>query len=351
VGIERIETIRQSVEEKNLEEARCIVCSTTLEQYIPVISDDRYGCPGIYSIARCSACGQMATLPPLRESDLPDLYSRYYPRREMDLASLSKEADKVRAPLAGFRRWLAGTDNQGHYRARPGQTVLDIGSGSCLALLEMRAMGVEAYGVEADPNVRSISGHFGLSVHIGSIHDHPFPGVMFDLIVLNQVIEHVPDPLALLSLVKGRLKPGGRVVLSFPNTTSMQAAHSGVRWINWHVPYHQHHFNRRSFEKLAVRAGYEPVTARTITPNLWTVLQLRVNRETPAEGLASATWSSQATGANARPPFHALLKRKLISLGARVATVPVAFFNRTYDALGKGDSLLVELRLANRERG
>lgn len=346
-----METIKQSAEEENLEEARCVVCGTPLEQYIPAISDDRYGCPGVYSIARCPSCGQMATLPPLRESDLPDLYSRYYPRREVDLASLSKEADKVKAPLARFRRWLAGTDNQGHYRARVGQTVLDIGSGSCLSLLEMRAMGVEAYGVEADPNVRSIADHFGLRVHIGSIHDHPFPGVSFDLIVLNQVIEHVPDPLALLNLVKERLKPGGRVVLSFPNTTSIQAARSGVRWINWHVPYHQHHFNGRSFEKLAVQAGYELVAARTITPNLWTVLQFQANRETPAEGLASSTWSSQAAGANARPPIHARLKRKLISLGARVATVLAAFLNRTYDALGKGDSLLVELRLANRERG
>lgn len=346
-----MEAIKHSAEEKNLEEAHCIVCGTPLEQYIPVISDDRYGCPGVYSIARCPACGQMATLPPLKESDLPDLYSRYYPRREVDLASLSKEADKVKVSLARFRRWLAGTDNQGHYRAHPGQTVLDIGSGSCLSLLEMRAMGVEAYGVEADPNVLSIADHFGLRVHIGSIHDHPFPGVIFDLIVLNQVIEHVPDPLALLNLVKERLKPGGRVVLSFPNTTSIQAARSGTRWINWHIPYHQHHFNRQSFEKLAARAGYEPVAARTITPNLWTVLQLRANRETPTEGQASAAWSSQAAEANIRPPFHARLKRKLLLQGVRVATVPAAIFNRTYDALGRGDSLLVELRLANRERG
>jgi hypothetical protein len=36
------------------------------------------------------------------------------------------------------------------------------------------------------------------TVHIGSIDDDPFPGVRFDRIVLNQVIEHIPEPQRLL---------------------------------------------------------------------------------------------------------------------------------------------------------
>ncbi len=78
-------------------------------------------------------------------------------------------------PGAARKRYLEGTDNQGHYLVRPGQRVLDIGCGSCVSLLEVRSLGGEPWGIETDPNVRAIADHFGLSVHIGSIHDNPFP--------------------------------------------------------------------------------------------------------------------------------------------------------------------------------
>ncbi|MCW5623676.1 MAG: class I SAM-dependent methyltransferase [Burkholderiales bacterium] len=330
--------------------AHCIVCNAPMESHIPSIYDDRYGCPGVFSIARCRVCGQMATVPRLEESDLPALYSRYYPRREVDYIALEREAKKAVAPLGRLRRWLAGTDNQGHYRARPGQTVLDIGSGSCLSLLELREMNVTSWGVEADPNVKDIALHFGLNVHIGSIHDNPFPGKSFDLIVMNQVIEHVPDPLSLLEVVRKRLNPYGRVVLSFPNTASAQAHRSGVRWINWHVPYHQHHFNRASFSRLAARAGYEVVNARSITPNLWTLLQLRANRETPVQGQVSSTWSSQVSAPGRRSIWSRWFLRAARFLALGIAMGSMAVTNRIRDLAGKGDSLLVELRAASMGR-
>lgn len=320
-----------------------------MHRHIAAISDDRYGCPGVFAIMRCSACGQMATWPPLRESDLPALYSTYYPRRTVDHAALAAEAARVVAPAARWRRWLHGTDNQGHYGARPGERVLDIGSGSCLALLELQAMGVHGRGIEADPNVADIARHFGLKVHIGSIHDRPFADESFDLIVLNQVIEHVPDPLALLVALKDRLADGGRVVLSFPNTASRQAARSGARWINWHVPYHQHHFNAGSFARLARRAGYDVASCRSITPNLWTLLQRQAERQAPVEGQPSATWVGAGNMAGPAS-FAARVRNALQAYLARLAVAPAALTNRFWDALGRGDSLLVELRVAHRAR-
>jgi 2-polyprenyl-3-methyl-5-hydroxy-6-metoxy-1,4-benzoquinol methylase len=312
--------------------------------FIDRIYDDRYGCPGVFSMMQCVSCGQMATVPRLREEDLPALYSRYYPRGDVDFGALEAEARRVVAPSARLRRWLAGTDNQGHYRARPGQKVLDIGSGSCLSLLELRHMGLEAWGVEADPNVREVARRFGFNVHVGSIHDEPFPGQSFDLIVLNQVIEHVPDPEALLRKVKQRLNPGGRVVLSFPNAASWQRRLTGRRWINWHVPYHQHHFNRHSFEKLAERAGFEVVgRIRTITPNLWTLLQLRALRSAPAEGQASPIWSSRS-GGERKASLFARARNAGVAMLKRLSVVAAVIVNRIMDALGQGDSLLVELR-------
>ncbi len=63
--------------------AACIACGSANQPYIDRIWDDRYGAPGIFSILKCTGCGQMVTSPPLTESDLPALYSRYYPRKNV----------------------------------------------------------------------------------------------------------------------------------------------------------------------------------------------------------------------------------------------------------------------------
>src|SRR5882724_7775738 len=198
----------------------CIACGAATEPYVDEIWDDRYGSPGKFSILRCTNCGQMVTSPLLSEQDLPALYSRYYPRDNVDFSAIKREADLVLLPDAEAMRHLNGTDNQGHYLVKPGQKVLDVGCGSCVSLLEGRNLGGHAWGIETDPNVRAIADHFGLKVHIGSIHDNPFPGEDFDLIVLNQVIEHIPDPISLLKLARGRLRPSGKIVLAFPNASS-----------------------------------------------------------------------------------------------------------------------------------
>ena len=322
---------------------KCIACGAANENYIDEIWDDRYGSPGVFSILKCVNCGQMVTSPLLAERDLPALYSTYYPRRDVDFEALKKEAALVLLPGAEETRRRNGTDNQGHYLVKPGQLVLDIGCGSCVSLLEVRNLGGEAWGVEADPNVRAIADHFGLKVHIGSIHDNPFTGADFDLIVMNQVIEHVPDPAALLKLVHGRLRPGGRVVLSFPNAASLNKRLSGRQWINWHVPYHLHHFNKQSFTRVANQAGYRVQSLRTITPNVWTVLQLRAYGDVTAVGQASSAW----TGSGPSIPVEVSLKTRLKQwIAARIGEVGgnvIGPLNRTADSMGLGDSMLVEL--------
>lgn len=320
-----------------------------MKPFIDRISDDRYGCPGVYTIQRCVSCGHMSTTPPLTEEDLPGLYSTYYPRRAIDFEALEREAALVLRPNAAFHRWLAGTDNQGHYMAKPGEKVLDIGCGSCLSLLEARNMGVECWGIEADPNVRTIADRYGLNVHIGNIHDVPFPQMRFDLIVLNQVIEHVPDPAAMLAALRDRLTANGRVVLAFPNVDSIHRTIWKLRWINWHIPYHQNHFNRSSFTRLAQREGYRVTKVRTITPNLWSVLQIRTAGERKAEGMASTTWSNEV-GKVARPSFLTKVRNVAKSRSARLAGSAMGIANRILDALGKGDSLLVVLEPSDRRQ-
>lgn len=325
----------------------CPVCCRKDSAPIRPIFDDRYGQPDLFMLMRCNGCGHHMTSPRLRESDLGALYSTYYPRKQVVAADIREEANRAPGRSAALRRWWNGTDNQAQYSVRPGELMLDIGCGSGLSLMEARKLEADVRGVEADPNVRRIALELDISIHIGSVYDDPFPSEKFDLIALNQVIEHIPDPDLMLQQLRSRLRPGGRITLVFPNVESIWCRLSGAHWINWHVPYHLHHFTRAGFASMAQRCGFRVRKVRTITPNLWTILQLRANRYDAERGQASPIWGRavpETAGAPSAPPRKRSLARRILRRAVLIGSaLPLALLNRTMDAFGLGDSILVEI--------
>jgi SAM-dependent methyltransferase len=320
----------------------CPVCNGSSFVVGREVFDDRYGEPNRYHLCHCSICGHIATAPRLSEAELPVLYGTFYPRKKISAEEVAREASDVKGRFATIRRWWNGTDNQGQYGVRPGEVMLDVGCGSGVSLLEAQAFGALAFGIEADPNVKSIADTLGLTIHFGNLEDHPFPGQAFDLIVLNQVIEHLPDPDKALLIRRQRLKPHGRIVLVFPNYVSLWRRIWNDRWINWHIPYHLHHFTLKKFAQMAERCGFVVSHHRTITPNVWTLLQLRAARHKPYLGLPSSLWAvSDQSAPSVSTPRKAALFRTIASIALRSL---FAIVNRLVDAFGKGDSLLVELR-------
>jgi SAM-dependent methyltransferase len=79
---------------------------------------------------------------------------------------------------------------------------------------------------------RGVRGLTGLDVYAGVAGEHftyvegdvtkglPFPDATFECVVAGEIIEHVPDPDALLREVRRVLVPGGLLVLSTPNLVS-----------------------------------------------------------------------------------------------------------------------------------
>jgi 2-polyprenyl-3-methyl-5-hydroxy-6-metoxy-1,4-benzoquinol methylase len=316
-----------------------------MQTWMSALFDDRYGAPGRYDLFRCPDCGQGKTVPGMSEKDLPLLYSTYYPRRKMDSKEvLTQVSLQPCSPRERVRRWFLGIDNQGQYYAKPGMRVLDYGCGSGHALVELQRMGAEAYGLETDSNVRRIADDLGLRVYMGHIEDMPFQGVQFDLITLNQVIEHATDPSRLLKSLAVRLAPGGRFAIAMPNTDSVYRRWFGRRWINWHVPYHLHHFTMQSARRFFERQGWSVLECRTVTPNLWTILQLRAAGEHPSEGVKTALWTGEAqqeSGGNARVSRIVRVLVWFATRAPRWLRLPtIATLNRTIDVCGFGDSLV-----------
>jgi SAM-dependent methyltransferase len=327
------------------EACACPVCDTTGHETSRTVFDDRYGHPASFQLVRCAGCGHVMTSPRLREADLPDLYGTFYPRKALKAKSVLEQAHRARAPWAPLARWWMGTDNEGHFRVRHAERLLDVGCGSGLSLLVARDRGAEVHGIDADPNVSVLAEALGVSIHQGSIHDHPFPGLSFDLVTLNQVIEHVPEPGLALEAIDQRLVAGGRIVLVFPNRDSLWRRLFTARWIHWHIPYHLHHFDLRGFRELARRHGFRVVWHRTITPNLWTLLQVRAARMQPEQGRPNPVWQLSGNADGEAPAAARRSVRHALRSGALLLVLAgIGLLNRCVDLLGQGDCLMVELR-------
>ena len=164
---------------------------------------------------------------------------------------------------------------------------------------------------------------------------------------MNQVIEHLPDPDFALKILRDRLTSNGRMVLVFPNTASMWRHLFGQRWINWHIPYHLHHFDLEHFKDMVEQCGLEVMCAQTITPNVWSFLQLRAISYRAKRGRPSPIWVAadhSKSGSGNKRRLNVLLPPLRITLFAIFAV-----FNRIIDSFGLGDSLIVELRKAKKQ--
>jgi SAM-dependent methyltransferase len=323
----------------------CTICFESNRIKIRDIFDDRYGCPDIFSLDVCVSCGHVMTTPRLAEFELGELYSTYYPRKSVNTRDLIAASDEVVGCLPFIKRWWNGTNNQGQYYIKQNNLMLDVGCGSGLSLLEAQKLGGDAYGVEADPNIKRIADELDLKIHIGSLHDNPFPGVFFDLIVLNQVVEHIPDPGKALASLKERLNEKGRIILVIPNRDSLWRHLSKERWINWHVPYHLHHFDVKGISALVEGQGYRVIKKTTITPNLWTLLQIQALFQKSQISISSEAWKANLAGNNQKTRskfnFIGFCFKAIKRLTKVIVLTALALLNRILDLMGQGDSLLV----------
>ena len=321
----------------------CPVCKNYTFDTFKNVFDDRFGEPNQYKLAKCTRCNHISTFPRLKQQDLGKLYEKYYPRKYINHEEVLKKAIKDFSPLSNFLYWFKGINNQGHFYSKKGEMVLDIGCGDCSSLIEINNLGAKSFGIEADSSIKSISESLNLKVHFGSIEDNPFSGKKFDLIVMNQVIEHIPEPDKCIKIIKGRLSKNGRIIFVFPNRNSFWQIITGIKWINWHIPYHLHHFDKKNFQNMIEKCGLKVTNTKTITPNVWTILQIRHFFYNHKRGVPNYIWKEKKDkNPTGKRELKNIFFKKLFSI---ILFICLGFINRLIDFLNVGDSLMLEVKI------
>lgn len=154
---------------------------------------------------------------------------------------------------------------------RDGSRFLDLGSGAGDRLEIARELGWTTCGI--DFGLQSLSalrnrGHMAVAANIQTI---PLAAETCRYVNLSHSLEHVHDPLAVLSECHRVLQPGGIANILVPNAAGWGVETYGINYRGLDVPRHLYHFTPDTLEKVAVAAALRPVALNT-EPNAW-VLQ------------------------------------------------------------------------------
>lgn len=134
--------------------------------------------------------------------------------------------------------------------------ILDVGCGTGFALDVAHARGLETYGIEFNPTAAAKAqsrGHTVFSVSIEEM-DSKWRGY-FDLISLNQVLEHVSDPVILIRNCISLLSPKGVIAIAVPSSEGALRLNPFLP-ASW-PPHHISIWRQQDFATLSQRCGLE----------------------------------------------------------------------------------------------
>lgn len=270
----------------------CLVCGNEGEVAYTGLTDRLFGVPGSWTLRRCkSASCQTHWLDPVPiAADLKLLYKNYYTHQEVppsdpggplrrlvqsgeeqylsnefSYPTSSSAIGRLLARLLILRpERRANLDFSVFYLpVHHGGKLLEIGCGNGSMLHAMKQKGWHAKGLDFDSRAVAIARSKGLDVDVGELIAHNYPEGSFDVVVMSHVIEHVSDPLVLLTECARIVKRGGKVVVITPNIASSLSEKFKSNFLHLDPPRHLHIFTPRSLIDLVLRSGLAPIQVRT----------------------------------------------------------------------------------------
>jgi len=298
----------------------CCLCGSKGQALYHGLEDHLFGIPGRWDLAQCSnlECGLIWLDPMPMPEDLVRLYAKYHThdhptardslsrslyQRAIDqylrqnygyLTGTSRALDKLLAVflyLHPARRADADARVM-HLPAIPGGRLLEIGFGRGETLKRLQDLGWNTVGVDFDPIAVANARAKGLDVHLGDVTSQDFAANMFDAVVSSHVIEHVPNPPALMRECNRVLKPGGKLVVLTPNTNSLGHRIFKTDWRGLEPPRHLHLFSINALRKIAQDTGFVKVqcssTIRAVGIFLESLVFRRKNQSIRPQGTSRA---------------------------------------------------------------
>ncbi len=238
---------------ENFEYVECNLCGFNSSNKLFIGKDLLYRKQGLFTVVKCKNCGLIYTNPRPNQTSL----SFYYPEEYWEINEDNYE--DVGLKLKKFAHQFI---NKISYKMtippNPNGKLLDIGCGDGKELLRHKRNGWETYGVEInDLAAKYVREQLGLNVFTGIVEDAEFKNEFFDVIILNNVLEHMSDPKTTLNEINRILKNDGTLAISIPNANSFEAKKFKKYWTGWDLPRHLYHFTPNTIKSLLNKTGFQ----------------------------------------------------------------------------------------------
>ena len=220
------------------------------------------------SLRRCRACGfaQPESIP-----SLPRYFDRMYDQRwSDDWVAREFEADYKDYIFDAILRSLAS-------RVEPSRRrLLDVGAHAGRFISVARRSGWSAEGIELNPRTAAYAAlRTGAPIYRVNVRDLPADAGPYDAITITDVLEHIPQPVSVLSRASALLSRGGWIAVKVPSAPSQLLKETwrarlqrGYRATVADNLVHVSHFSASSLRLALERAGFSSITIEPGAPEL-----------------------------------------------------------------------------------
>jgi SAM-dependent methyltransferase len=278
----------------------CVLCAIPGKLFYQKLSDRLLGVAGEFNIKRCPECGLLWLDPRPVEEDIAQCYqSRYFMAVENDIGKVdsikSKKttlSDSIKKNITyGYFRYAHLVDNKFYAalgrvlgvfplvrswatygadqripRYKTGQEglIVDVGCGSGNYLKMLQGLGWKVQGVEPSADAAAIARNKGIPVFHGTLEQAKLAEASAEYIILSHVIEHVPDPAAVIDECFRVLKPEGKLIIYTPNSASFGHKVFGESYYHLDPPRHLFLFSLQSLSKLCKKSRFKKLYLKTV---------------------------------------------------------------------------------------
>lgn len=224
---------------QNMELAKRSNIRETLNSKAFAITDSHYGTTG--TIYLCQNCGF------LQCSDLEDVLSFYEELQDHSYEESRAERSLQAKQLLNIVR-----------KHQPSSRLLDIGAGSGILVEQAIKMGYSPEGIEPSKWLQAKAQEYNLPVHLGTF-PHPALTGHYDVVTIVDVIEHVSNPVNLLSNICNVITEDSIIAVVTPDVGSLMARLLGWKW--WHFRIaHIGYFNKKTLGIALDKAGFQLIS-------------------------------------------------------------------------------------------
>ncbi len=135
--------------------------------------------------------------------------------------------------------------------------ILDVGTAGGSFLKAAKDEGWDVLGVEPNKWLCDwAKKNYKVDVRQGDVFTQNFPAKSFDVVTLWDVLEHVPDPMKVLQECNRILRPGGFLVVNYPDIGSSIAKLMRRKWV-FILTVHLFYFTPTTVRRMLDVAGFD----------------------------------------------------------------------------------------------